>query len=251
MLRLVIIITGTGTLLFEKVWVRSTHTDNKIHLFASLLTTMQEFSKQTTGLLVTYMEFGTVSISMVSDDKTNLRCIVYHDKDEGLDFGRLIASQILRGFIELYKDTDFTHTPIAASQFNSYANKVAEVISQSVRSILQQLKDSRTGINNALLMYDDGTAHCTNGLDDHLGIVANLQAMITFASDIMLSKEDHTRIITLDMMRQKVLVHRVGRAFLVCVCSKNKDPLVYKDKIVDAVNLLEKVFKLRSDLGNA
>jgi len=211
---------------------------------------MQEFSKQSTGLLVTYMEFGSMAITMVSDEKTNLRCIIFHDKEEGLDFGRLIANQILRSFIELYKDVDFSKNPIAASQFNSYANKVVEVISQSVRSILQQLKDSRSGIANALLMYDDGTAHWTNGLDDHLGIVANLQAMITFASDIMLSKEDHTRIITLEMMRQKVLVHRVGRASLVCVCSKNKDPSAYRDKILDAVNLLEKLFKLRSDLGN-
>lgn len=40
------------------------------------------------------------------------------------------------------------------------------------------------GISNALLIYDDGMALSAGSADDELGIVANLQAMITFASDI-------------------------------------------------------------------
>lgn len=107
------------------------------------------------------------------------------------------------------------------------------------------VKNSR-GISNALLISDDGNAHSTgSGLDDQLGIVANLQAMLAFANDIMLSKEDRPRLITLDMMRQTVLVHRIGSASLVCVCRKNRDPATYRDKIATAVLLLEKLFLLQ------
>lgn len=107
------------------------------------------------------------------------------------------------------------------------------------------VKNSR-GISNALLISDDGNAHSTgSGLDDQLGIVANLQAMLAFATDIMLSKEDRPRLITLDMMRQTVLVHRIGTASLVCICRKNRDPATYRDKIATAVLLLEKLFLLQ------
>lgn len=55
------------------------------------------------------------------------------------------------------------------------------------------VKTSRA-ISNALLISDDGNTHSTgSGLDDQLGIVANLQAMLAFANDIMLSKEDRPR----------------------------------------------------------
>ncbi len=107
------------------------------------------------------------------------------------------------------------------------------------------VKNSR-GISNALLISDDGNAHSTgHALDDQLGIVANLQAMLAFANDVMLSKEDRPRLISLEMMRQTVLVHRIGQSSLVCVCRKNRDPATYRDKIATAVLLLEKLFLLQ------
>jgi len=248
MLRFVIITTGTGTLLFEKVWQYNPHTDGKGNMIASLLTAMEEYSKQSTGLFVTYMEFGSGAITLVSDEATMLRCILFHDKEEGAEFGRLIANQILRTFIESFPEADFTHIR-DISQFSSFNNKLVEAISQSARSILLQLKTSRA-ISNALLISDDGNTHSTgSGLDDQLGIVANLQAMLAFANDIMLSKEDRPRLITLDMMRQTVLVHRIGQSSLVCVCKKNRDPATYRDKIATAVLLLEKLFLLQGDYG--
>ena len=60
-------------------------------------------------------------------------------KIQGADFGRLIANQILRTFIESYPDVDFTHIR-DISQFSSFNNKLVEAISQSARSILQQRK---------------------------------------------------------------------------------------------------------------
>lgn len=247
MLRFVIITTGTGTLLFERVWVRGAHTDGKGNLLASLLTTMEEFSKQSTGLYVTYMEFGSGAITLVTDERTMLRCILFHDKEEGAEFARLIANQILRSFIEQSNEADFSHT-LSPARFASFASKIVEAMGQSSKAVLQQVKAIR-GISNALLLYDDGMALSAGSADDELGIVANLQAMITFASDIMLAKEDRPRIITLEMARQTVLVHRVGHyASLVCLCRKNKDPAIYKQKVIGAVNLLEKVFVLSSNL---
>jgi len=249
MLRFVIITTGTGALLYERVWVRSAHTDGKGNLLASLLTTMQEFSKQSTGLIVTYMEFGTGAITLVTDERTNLRCILFHDKEEGPEFARLISNQILRSFVELYSDAEgFSHNSLNTSKFNSFSSKIVEAMGHSAKTVLQQVKSIR-GISNALLIYDDGVALSAGSADDELGIVANLQAMITFAGDIMLAKEDRPKVITLEMARQTVIVHRVANAAsLVCLCRKNKDPAIYKSKVIGAVSLLEKVFLLTSNL---
>jgi len=94
MLRNVIIVTGTGALLFEKVWVRSAHMDGKGNMLASLLTTMLEFARQSSGMWVSYLEFGTNTITFVADEKTLLRCILFHDKEEGAEFANNIVESI-------------------------------------------------------------------------------------------------------------------------------------------------------------
>eukprot|EP01111_Echinosteliopsis_oligospora_P011535 TRINITY_DN3828_c0_g1_i1.p1 TRINITY_DN3828_c0_g1~~TRINITY_DN3828_c0_g1_i1.p1 ORF type:complete len:253 (-),score=58.35 TRINITY_DN3828_c0_g1_i1:209-967(-) len=251
MLHFVLITTGTGSLLFEKVWQRGTGEQKGSNMLASLFTTMEEFCKQSTGLFVTYMEFTAGAITIVNDEFTNVRCILHHDRDEGPEFGRLVASQILKGFLETYGEIDFSH-PQNASKFALFTNKLVEVISQSVRAILQQLivKNNR-GISNAIVIYPDGLTHSTgNAIDDQLGLIANLQAMLTFANDLLLlSKGDTPRTITLDLARQTVIIHRVAHASLVCVCRKNRDPATMRDKITSSVSLLEKLFSLQGDYG--
>jgi hypothetical protein len=78
-------------------------------MFGSLLSTMQEFSKQTTRMLVTYIEFNNsmwpfekrlffsfsffftpldlVSISLVYSEKEALYCVLFHDVDDGAVLG--------------------------------------------------------------------------------------------------------------------------------------------------------------------
>ncbi|KYQ92302.1 hypothetical protein DLAC_06264 [Tieghemostelium lacteum] len=249
MLRSVIIITGKGTLLFEKMWVQSTQMSGKGNMFSSLLTTVQEFSKQSTGMLVSYIEFGESSITIVYDEKTALRCCLFHDVADGPEFGKLIANQLLRGFIEMHQDTDFLHTSVYnISKFNGFANKIYDSISNSPRSIVSQLRTNR-GILNSIVVYNDGKSVTSGGgAEDQLGMIANLQAMLSFSNDVLLSKGDRPKEIVLDMENNNVVISRVGPASLVCICKKNKDPSVYQKAISDAVALLDKVFLLLSYL---
>ncbi|GAM21268.1 hypothetical protein SAMD00019534_044430, partial [Acytostelium subglobosum LB1] len=246
MLRSVIIITGNGTLLFEKIWVAIPAMAGKANMFSSLLTTVQEFSKQSTGMFVSYIEFGQSSITVVYDEKSLVKCCLFHDNGDGPEFGKLIANQLLRGFLEMYGDTDFSHSLHNTSKFNAFSNKIYDSIANSPRSILQQLRANR-GIQNAIVVYSDGTAVTTN-TEDQLGVIANLQAMLSFSNDILLSKGDRTREIILDMVTQRVFISKVGPANLVCICKKNKDPSIYQPDIYNAVTLLDKVFLLLSYL---
>jgi len=64
MLHYVIILTGAGVALFEKIWVTSgAKLADKGRLFGSLITTMQEFARQSTGLFVSYVEFDKSKFS--------------------------------------------------------------------------------------------------------------------------------------------------------------------------------------------
>ncbi|EGG20102.1 saccharopine dehydrogenase [Cavenderia fasciculata] len=238
MLKSVIIITGNGTLLFEKIWVSSSAMAGKGNMFSSLLTTVQEFSKQSTGMFVSYVEFGHTSITIVYDEKSLVRCCLFHDEEDGPEFGKLIANSLLRGFLELYSDTDFTHPLHNTSKFSSFSNKIYDSIANSPKSVLYNLRTNR-GIQNAIVVYADGT-FVTTGSEDQLGMIANLQAMLSFSNDILLSKGDRTKEIILDMITQRVFISRVGPANLVCICKKNKDPSIYQSTIYDAVTLLDK-----------
>eukprot|EP01132_Coremiostelium_polycephalum_P001447 gene1447-1824_t len=239
---------GTGTLLFEKSWVSSSHMVGKGNMFSSLLTTVQEFSKQSTGMFVSYIEFGESSITIVYDEKTLLRCCLFHDVADGPEFGKLIANQLLRGFIEMYSDTDFLHSVHNVSKFSSFSNKIYDAISNSPKAIVLQLRSNR-GIQNSIAVYNDGKSVTSGGgTEDQLGMIANLQAMLSFSNDILLSKGDRPKEVILDMVNNTVIVSRAGQVSLVCICKKNKEPSIYRKAIDDAVVLLDKVFLLLSYL---
>eukprot|EP01113_Clastostelium_recurvatum_P041554 TRINITY_DN6620_c0_g1_i2.p1 TRINITY_DN6620_c0_g1~~TRINITY_DN6620_c0_g1_i2.p1 ORF type:complete len:139 (-),score=18.97 TRINITY_DN6620_c0_g1_i2:94-510(-) len=125
--------------------------------------------------------------------------------------------------------------------------QVLDQIQQSVRTILGNLHKQR-GIINTFLIYDDGRATTTDAGDDEVGVAANLTPLLAFSSEAMLLKGDRPRIITLDMAKQLVEIHRLGSASLVCICRKNKDPAVYRAAINTAVYMLDRVFLLLNDL---
>jgi len=245
MLHTVLIVTTSGSLLYEKVWVSQPRTDGKSHMFTSLLTTIQEFSKQSTGMFVSYVGLENVAITLATDDKSGLRCILFHDSGDGPDFGKLMAADFLKHFTTIFSNVKFSENREPA-RYQSYNTKIGDAITQSVQSILNKLKAS-PGIQNALLVYDDGRTLAT-GLDDQLGVVANLLALLTFCNDLLLAREDATAVVSVEMARQIVIVHRVGPASLLTICRRNKDPSVYNLAIRTSVDLLDRVFELIQSL---
>jgi len=248
MLQTVIIMTGAGVVIFEKVWESTSKLSDKGRLFGQLITTMQEFSRQSTGMVVSYMELGEVAMSIVDDVRTKLICTLFHDLQDGPDFGKLIANEILRTFMEKFADVSFSGT-LNVTTFSGFSTRLLEAIHNSVRAIAQQLQLAR-GVTNALVIYDDGTAIIHNHEEDQLGVVANLQPLITFSTDIMQAKKDKPKVITLEMSNRIVFVHRVGgEASLVTVCRKSTKPAGYRSAIDLAVSMLDRVFILTRALS--
>jgi len=244
--------TGAGVVIFEKVWVESEIIQTeKTRLFGALIATMQDFSKQSTGgLVVSYLEFPEVAISIVDDTRTKVICALFHEREDGADFGQLIAAQILRSFLDTFSDVSFSGT-LNVATFSSFNSKVFDAINSSVKSVVQQLQSQR-GINGALVVFDDGTAVMPAQEEDQLGIVANLQPILTLSTDIMQARSKETpQVIQLEMSRQVIYVLRsaTGEASLVAICRKSVNPSVYMPAIEKAAATLDKVFALARSLS--
>lgn len=240
--------------MFEKEWVKTIA--GRATLYGGLLTTIQTLSKQSLAMHPSYIEYGQVAVTVVLDadyEKTSMVCALFHDIDDGPDFGRLIAKAILAGFLKEYPEfTAAARKPSIQNQkFTNFANKLVDIISNATQSILNQLKMKHKGLVSSLLLFDEGQQPVTSGkLDDHVGVVANLQALITFSDGIMSERQDVAQSITLEMSEKIVFIHRIrnGRASLVSICKKSIKKSIHLQYIEETVTLLEKLFVLQSNL---
>lgn len=86
---------------------------------------MIEFSQQTSGMMVSYIELSNgnyyfsyfvslslfysqlfdlifiVAVTIVVNDVAKVFCALFHDRDDGCAFGRLICSEILTAFTQV------------------------------------------------------------------------------------------------------------------------------------------------------
>jgi hypothetical protein len=250
MLHNVLIMTGSGLAVFEKIWVHDPkrQVSEKGRLFGSLITTMQEFSRQSTGMVVTYVEFGQIAVSIVDDARTKLICTLFHDLTDGADFGKIIATSILRSFLETFPDVNFSGAPNVAT-FNAFGNRIFDAINNSVKSILQQLQTSK-GVSSAIVLSDNySESVVATSEEDPLGMVANLAPILSSSQSLFSHLKQQPKVISLEMSRQVVFVHKIEDHFLVTICKKNVNPPIYIPAIEKSILLLEKVFTLAKDLA--
>lgn len=55
---------------------------------------MVEFSKVAAGMQVAYVELTGLAVTLVGNEATNTFCALFHDREDGATFGRLIASEV-------------------------------------------------------------------------------------------------------------------------------------------------------------
>ena len=86
-------------MLFQKGWLQGVVEDDQLLLLSGVLTAFEEFARQLMVMFVSYMEFGTISAALVRDPATELICVTFYDVEDGVRFGRVLASHILTSFI--------------------------------------------------------------------------------------------------------------------------------------------------------
>eukprot|EP00741_Cyanophora_paradoxa_P021630 tig00000241_g20878.t1 len=138
-LRSFMIISSSGLVVFQKDF---TGNGQPSRLVGPLLTVMTEFAIQSVGLPVAYIELEKVAVSIVTSDEYRATCALFHDVDDGPDFGRLIANELVRSFVaEHGKDLEVRHLNLR--DFEGFHAKIPGVLRGAVKPILDNLSGHR------------------------------------------------------------------------------------------------------------
>mmetsp|Transcript_27130 Transcript_27130/g.68146 ORF Transcript_27130/g.68146 Transcript_27130/m.68146 type:complete len:260 (-) Transcript_27130:70-849(-) len=258
MLRNILILSGSGGgVLFEKAWVDSVVDSEKTRLLGGVITSFEEFAKQVVNMRVTYLEFGKFALSIVQDEhETDIVCALFHDVTDGEALGRLIATQLLAHFLDEYSAEDLNSPAAQHGDFGGFVSKIPDAIRQSITSILLSLSEVPL-VRRAAIVYEDSRTHTVDGFEEtEIGLAANLQAVLTFATEIMSKVKDRPQAITLQLTKNKIVyLHPLGRGSLVTIC---RQPTPYpttgfvpsaQEDLQEHVDLLKRAFQLIANLS--
>lgn len=182
MIRNVLIMAGSGLALFYKEFQNSLDA-NRSKILCALITTVLEFSKQTTGMAVSFIEFSHLFLTIVTHEPTKISCAVFYDRGDGKLFGRLICGEILNAFVQDYPIEIFQQGP-NLKDFKGFYQRMPAVIYYSVKPVLLKLEGT-TGINRAILVRDKEVIHTHQYPEvDCFTLLTNLSTFVEMADNM-------------------------------------------------------------------
>ena len=248
MIRTLIIISASGLVLFQKSFVNAV---SQPRLIGSLLTAMIEFSSKVAGMPLAYIELLGCGVSVVTNDVAKVNCALFYDLDDGPEFGKLIATEILLAFSDTYS-ASLDGLARDLNQFQEFQYTISSVIRNSVRPVLDKLQNER-GIQAAVLVTDQATY--TKKEIDQIGVQANLGALVGAATDVLTAGdlEDAPTQIYIDAggAKTRLVVWKlqgVGATLVVRVSKAAKMQDGVRAAIDTALTMLRKVCALSQSL---
>ncbi|CAM9145840.1 unnamed protein product [Chrysoparadoxa australica] len=265
MIRNLLICTTSGLVLFTKDFPDATP---QPRLLGSLLTTILEFSVLTAGMPLSYIEMENLSVTMAGNESTKLLCALLHDKEDGPQFSRIIAAEILSTFQEEYAG-DLGAGGLNLKDFHGFHYRLGDVLKRSIQPVINKLGLVR-GVLKVVLVTENSQTYQTSEVDQ-LGMLANLQALVALGTDIMRVYQDTVECLSfeggppnggsvgsnnvgsggsnLSNDGTRILVKRVDRSMLVVLTSQSIAPSKYRGHIDEAVTTLLKLSELGAALG--
>ncbi|KAJ1459771.1 hypothetical protein M885DRAFT_511008 [Pelagophyceae sp. CCMP2097] len=248
-LRNVIVLAASGLVLFAKDFFGAVA---QPRLLGSLLTAMTEFSLQTTAMKPAFIELSSVAVTIVRDDVAKLLCALVHDRTDSAAFGRLIATEILTAFVEEFS-VERLRTPLSMhahnlNDFHTFDGKVAGVIQNSVRPVLQKLQSQR-GVTHALLVTDDSISR-SGGDVDQLAVLASLEAVMAYSETIFAFARDQAKHMSFDAAgERRILLWRIEDSVLLVCVDKSVSCTCYSNAIEHACMLLRQLCSVTRNMN--
>lgn len=78
-----------------------------------------------------------VAVTIVMNDAAKIFCALFHDKDDGRAFGKLISTEILYAFIDEYQ-ADLSTAGLNLKDFHGFHKKVVDVTRNAARPVIAQ-----------------------------------------------------------------------------------------------------------------
>lgn len=178
MLRNILIMASSGLVLFSKEFANGIA---QPRLVGSLITAIIEFSQQTTGMGVSYIDLSNISIAIVFNEAVKVFCALFYDRSDGKLFGKLICSEILNAFIHDYS-SEFAQFGLNLRDFRRFHRKIADVVHYAVRPVLTHL-ESIPAVLKALLVRELEVIDSQRDDTDDFAILSRLPMLMEMANE--------------------------------------------------------------------
>ncbi|TDH66341.1 uncharacterized protein CCR75_002734 [Bremia lactucae] len=234
MLRNVLIMASSGIVLFSKEYVNAVA---QPRLVGSLITAMLEFSSKASGAPVSYIQMSLVAVTVVTNDKHKVFCAMFHDTTDSARLSAFIAQELLAAFIVQHGD-ELGNVGHNLRDFHRFQYRIRSVILQQQRGILK-----------AMLVID-GAMTCATQDVDPIGVLANLQALVNSAFDMMSFSGDGVSSMTIQNGRNSCIHVSVveGSDALVVVYKQGAQASKNTAAIMESVRALRYVCALARTL---
>ncbi len=236
MLRQLLILSASGVKLYSKLFI-----GEETKQLSGLISTMLVFCEKKTGLPISYVELSRIGVAIAKDDKRKVICCLIIDKEDGREFGKLIAQMMLDEFLKMHPSARHT------DDFSNFNYKISEVIWSSIHPILDNLIDQNRGVQLALLTSGDEIKHATHQIDKW-GLLANLQALLRVATNIMASQNDLPLSMEIKGVKNRIILSRFERTTFIVACRNNIDERLTNVKVEEAAQLLKTVLVIGSNI---
>eukprot|EP00871_Galdieria_phlegrea_P005571 jgi/Galph1/6014/GphlegSOOS_G4750.1 len=149
MLHNLLIISSSGLVLYSREFSNNLA---QPRLIGSLLTALTEFSKRNMALPVSHIELENFSVAVTVSESTRMICAVFIDKSDDLYFGRLISTELLFSFSQLY--TEIADDSQKLDDFGEFSTRLPDVLVNCIGCVLNELK-LNCFVDNAMLYRGD------------------------------------------------------------------------------------------------
>lgn len=218
-----VIVSKEGNQLFEKEFL--SHDKIKPNIVSGIVTAMNAKYTKIIKAPCCYMEFDSISISVVKNTKYGISCLMLYQKDCGEEFGKLIATELVESFCNEYGDevADLDKRKklgfMKATRFSEFEGKIAPAIKNSISPILEFLQSQKT-INLAMLISSDQLLP-HNHTVDAISFVSEYRSLMFQTKQIMSLCSETDNEVIIHAVDSIVMVRKIEMASLVVTINKN------------------------------
>ncbi|GJQ13445.1 hypothetical protein GpartN1_g5236.t1 [Galdieria partita] len=246
-----LITSSSGLVLYSKEFTTSLA---QPRLVGSLLTALVEFSKKNVSLPVSHIELDNLSVAVSVSESTRIICAVFFDSDDGFYFGKLVSTELLLAFSQLY--TENVENINNLNNFGDFSSRLPDILISCLGCALNELK-ATSFVDNALLYYGDNILANTFS-DDSYYFMRFCTELFRTANSFVFNCSDKLQSITLETQLEQsserngtkqLLVYKLEYCLylVLLIHSDQKESAIYETNRV--IGLLEKLFNTLLCLG--
>jgi len=243
-----LITSSSGLVLYSREFTSSLA---QPRLVGSLLTALVEFSKKNVSLPVSYIELEKVAVAVSVSESTRIICAVFFDSEDGFYFGKLISTELLLAFSQVY--TENIENVNSLDNFGDFSSKLPDILISCLGCVLNE-----RFVDNAVLFYGDDILANTFS-DESYYFVSFCKELVRSANGLVSSSSDKLQSITLEtqpeqglggVQSKQLVVYQLEHCLYLVVLlpSNQKESAVYETNRI--ISLLEKLFDTALSLGS-